>query len=482
MLLPRSLARARAPMRCECGSRAMFVSPPIYRLALPLVRVALTLYFRSIESVGRPHLPPSGPALLAANHPQSITDALVLAVACERPVHYLAHSGLFRRRPVAWFLHRCGVIPIHRPSDDASAAARNVHAFSACFELLERGGVIGIFPEGSSRDERRVQALRTGVSRIALEAEARHGFGLGVLIVPVGLNFESTRRFRSRVLVRFDVPIPASAYLERYAADPVDAVHELTQEIGTRIRRSVVHLERNELRELIERIESFYHEHLLDHPRLAIEGGTDFQRRQTLLRGIASAVDALYERRPDRLWHLRAELETYDGQLRRLRLNDELLRNHSRPNVGTRALRLVLLALLCAPALYGLIFNYLPYRVTGPLAARATRDATKTHYFQLWIGTLAFAAYYGAAMLWLVWRFDPTPLARWALLLSWPLSGLLARLYVLAVARQRRLLRLSVLAATQGAALQRLRRLRQRLVAQMDSLLRHYLANREEET
>ena len=457
----------------------MFVSPPIYLLARPLLRMALAFYFRSIETVGRAHVPDSGPLLLAANHPQSITDALLLAAVSERPVHYLAHSGMFKRHPVAWFLHRCGVIPIYRPTDDPAAAARNLSSFSACFELLGQGGVIGIFPEGESRDERRVQSLRTGVSRIALGAEAQHDFGLGVRIVPVGLSFESTRRFRSRVLVRFDVPILASNYRERYRDNPVDAVHELTEEIGARIRRGVVHLERDELRELIERIESCYHDHLMEHPGLCIEGDTEFQRRQTLLREIASAVDELYERRPDRLGHLRAQLETYEGHLQRLRLSDEILRDNSRPDVRARAIRIVVLALLgAAPGFYGLIFNYLPYRITGPLATKVSSDPTKTHYFQLWIGTLAFAAYYAVAIL-LLWRWwQPGRVAIWLLLASWPLFGLFARIYASALVRERRLLHLAILSATHGAALQQVRRMRQRLVAEMDALLQHYLSSR----
>jgi hypothetical protein len=131
-----------------------------------------------------------------------------------------------------------------------------------------------------------------------------------------------------------------------------------------------------------------------------------------------------------------------------------------------------------APGLYGLIFNYLPYRITGPLAKALSSDPTKTHYFQLWIGTLAFAVYYAVAMLllWLWWR--PGRVVMWVLLASWPIFGLFARIYASALVRERRLLHLAILSATHGAALQQVRRMRQRLVAEMDALLQHYLSSR----
>lgn len=454
-------------------------APLLYRIARWLVRGALGIYFRRIETIGREHMPSDAPVILAANHPHSITDALVLGAAAGRPVHYLAHGGLFARPLQAWFLRQCGVIPVHRPRDDDEAGQKNQQTFAACTQLLARGGVIGIFPEGTSQEERRVQPIRTGVSRIALESEQAHDFGLGVQVVPVGLNFESARRFRSRVLLRFDKAVEASSYRERYREDPVAAVREMTEEVGSRIRRSVVNIERAELEELIKRVERRYHEHLMDRADLRIEGESEFQRRQTLLREIATAVQYFFEREPEVIWQLGAALDEYEAQLRALRVQDELIREGSRPGIRSRWMRLSVLAAIGAlPGGYGLFFNYPPYRVTGPLAETLASDHTKTHYFQLWIGFAAFVIYYGLAMWWLHSLFDFGWRGGSILLASWPITGLFARVYVARLTRERRMLRYAVLTATHGAAIQQMRRLRHRLVAQMDGLLRRYLPHR----
>ena len=53
-----------------------------------------------IEVVGGERIPPSGPAILVANH-ESIFDPFVLGVATRREIHYMAKAELFRSRPMA---------------------------------------------------------------------------------------------------------------------------------------------------------------------------------------------------------------------------------------------------------------------------------------------------------------------------------------------------------------------------------------------
>ena len=173
--------------------------PFLYRVSRFTVRIGLRGYFRRVEIHGQEYVPTTGPVVFAANHPHSITDALMLGHGVGRMLHFIAHSGLFRPAWKAWFLRNSGVIPVYRPTDQAGAAEKNRSMFAACHEVLADGGAIGIFPEGTSSEERRVQQLKTGTARLAFGAEEQYDWQLGVVIVPVGLNFESRRRFRSRV-------------------------------------------------------------------------------------------------------------------------------------------------------------------------------------------------------------------------------------------------------------------------------------------
>jgi len=123
---------------------------------------------------GRDNVPPSGPAVIAANH-QSFCDSLFLPLAMARRVTFLAKAEYFDSRQTAWFFKAIGQIPIQRQGGDASA-----RALATAREVLDEGKLIALYPEGTRSTDGRVHRGRTGVARLALET--------GVPVVPVGIS------------------------------------------------------------------------------------------------------------------------------------------------------------------------------------------------------------------------------------------------------------------------------------------------------
>lgn len=78
--------------------------------------------------------------------------------------------------------------------------------YKAVYEQLNRGGCIGIFPEGGSHDRSELMPLKAGVTIMALGAMAANP-GLDVKIVPCGLNYFHPHKFRSRAVIEFGSPI-----------------------------------------------------------------------------------------------------------------------------------------------------------------------------------------------------------------------------------------------------------------------------------
>ncbi|MFQ5677075.1 MAG: 1-acyl-sn-glycerol-3-phosphate acyltransferase, partial [bacterium] len=202
--------------------------PLLYRFIRVVVKTATAVFFQKIELRHVENVPRQGPVIFVANHPNSIMDALVMGLVTKRKVNYIGHAGLFSNKLKDWFLRSCGVIPVYRREDAPEKMDQNVFAFQACYEVLERGGTIGIFPEGTSDMLRKVKRLKTGAARIALEAEARNGYDLGVQIIPIGLYFFSRSRFRSRVLMNVGEPMKLRPYFQLYQKDKVMAVQEIT--------------------------------------------------------------------------------------------------------------------------------------------------------------------------------------------------------------------------------------------------------------
>jgi 1-acyl-sn-glycerol-3-phosphate acyltransferase len=447
-------------------------TPFLYRAGRILGRVILGLYFRRIEVAGADGTPARGPVILAANHPQSVTDALVLGLAVERPLHFIAHSGLFREPVTAFLLRHAGVIPVYR-REDGGAGDGNVGMFRACRHVLERGGAIAIFPEGTSQKERRVQRVKTGTARIVLEAEAKNGFGLGVRILPVGITFESRLRFRSRVLVRIGTPLAASGLAADYARDPVRTVEALTADLRAALIDLVVNIERSDLEEFVEDVDSTYRDELLSRAEIRFRGESDLEKGVAVTREIARAADFYRRERPETVWRLRRLLREYRRKRERLHLSDAVLRGRDRSFRGemARAGGLILAGLL--PAAYGGLWNAIPYKAAGWAAKRAAPDETKRHWFQLSWGAFFYLLYY-PPLLYAAYRLLGTAGAS-VFGASLVPTGFFARWYAGALARRETGLRCAYLTLTRGPLVAELRSLRAGIVAEMDAVLEDYV-------
>lgn len=77
--------------------------------------------------------------------------------------------------------------------------------YEKVLDRLASGGCVGIFPEGGSHDRTDLLPLKVGVALIAYSALEKDG--LNVPIVPVGLNYFRTHRWRGRAVVEYGEPI-----------------------------------------------------------------------------------------------------------------------------------------------------------------------------------------------------------------------------------------------------------------------------------
>ncbi len=455
--------------------------PLLYRINRNIVRLGVRAYFKEIEVVGRSWATVDTPMIFASNHPHSITDSLVLGLAAGRMLHFIAHSGLFRNRFKAWFMRNSGVIPVYRPRDVEGSAEKNLTMFSACYEILDGGGAIGIFPEGTSAKERRVQKLKTGTARIALGAEERAGWNLGLTLVPVGLNFESSSRFRSRVLVKFGEPILPEEWRAEYEADPSATVTRMTNLLQERLRREVVNVEQSEYETFVLDVEKIFKEDLLARTDLKIPGNSAYQRDQAVTAEIARCLNYYHERSPDVIWRLARQMNGYNAKRHLLKLRDHMLREEQGPLVRGELWRLVIAGIAGLPwALFGLVGNWLPFRLTAWLGGRLAPDRTKIHQVQFGVGAVLFLGWY-AALLAVSFRVFGSA-ASIVAGIGLPLAGLFAREYFRYMKRRRRMLRFAGLEFKLGFRVQEMRLERRHLVNNLDRAMRRYLRAIEEES
>jgi 1-acyl-sn-glycerol-3-phosphate acyltransferase len=182
------MSRSPALSPARSVGRASPQFPFLYRTLRRPIRSALGRWF-DLRIDGLEHLPTSGPYIVAANH-HNYLDAVVLGVSVPAPIAFIVMPRVWRATRLHPAFHRhIGSIPINLERPDIGALRR-------ALGHLDRGGVVGIFPEGPFSVRGRLERGLPGVALLALKS--------GAPVVPAALH-GTYEALRDR---RFYVPRP----------------------------------------------------------------------------------------------------------------------------------------------------------------------------------------------------------------------------------------------------------------------------------
>jgi len=192
----------------------------LYRIAFGLVRLLLPLLFRlrvsGLENV------PIPPYIIASNHQTWFDTVFIVAALPRSPVVYTMarRDTVFNRAWKRWLVPKFGVFPI-----SPSQGELDHRGVATVYQVLARGGVVLIFPEGRYSRGRRLRPLKKGVAHFALQA--------GVPISPLALTGLDRLRPFGRVEVSIGHPIwpdpPVSWMMARRVERIVDRVRRAIQ-------------------------------------------------------------------------------------------------------------------------------------------------------------------------------------------------------------------------------------------------------------
>lgn len=396
----------------------------IYRLLAPFIKLCVRIFFRTIEVHGRERIPPTGPVLFAANHPNMAYDPVMVALLHHTRVHFLGKSGLFKFPPMGWMLRAVGAIPVYRRSDNPADTSKNREAFAECYRVLEEGHAIGIFPEGTSLDVPRLLPLKTGAARIVFEAEEKNEFKLGVMVVPVGLHFLERNVFRSDVLVQVGTPIDPAQWFDTYRKDPATAVHALTAAIEEQLHGLTRNLKETQDARLFEQLRRIYHEGFLGAEAETAEPA-DLKAKFDVDRGLIDAHAYFSQTQPERVRRVERDLERYLFLIDWLGVSDRVVGEPPRLAHFARAmfLEIPLMLFFGVPlVLYALVTSWLPYRLVGVVADAKTSDRVEVATYKTALGTIFFAIWYGLITLAIWWKATFT--VALCAFVSFPVAGL----------------------------------------------------------
>ena len=127
---------------------------------------------------GEENLPFEGPAILASNH-LSFSDSFFLPLMVPRRVTFLAKAEYFTGRGLKGWFSRLFFTSIGQVPIDRSGGRASEGALKKGLEILNKGDLLGLYPEGTRSPDGRLYRGKTGIARMALEA--------GVPVIPVAM-------------------------------------------------------------------------------------------------------------------------------------------------------------------------------------------------------------------------------------------------------------------------------------------------------
>jgi 1-acyl-sn-glycerol-3-phosphate acyltransferase len=171
---------------------------------------------------GGENMPKTGPVIVACNH-ISYLDPPVLGTASPRRISYMAKQELFSIPVLGPAIAAVGAYPVDRHGSAAAAIRRSV-------EVLRKGGVIGIFPEGT-RNVSGENEARGGVALLASLSKAP--------VVPASIVGTSDAKRLAKIDVIFGKPmnLPQDRKATReemanFTDEVMRAIRSLPQSIG----------------------------------------------------------------------------------------------------------------------------------------------------------------------------------------------------------------------------------------------------------
>lgn len=163
----------------------------LYYLTQIAVRLFLHIVFRlRIYQING--VPAKGGVLICSNH-ISNWDPVIVAACLKRPVSFMAKEELFRSKLLGPLIRKLHAFPIRRGAADHAAIKMAV-------DILKKGNVLVMFPEGTRKNKGTLVTIERGVGLLALRSS--------VMIVPA--NIQSNYRLFGKLSVTFGEPFQLS--------------------------------------------------------------------------------------------------------------------------------------------------------------------------------------------------------------------------------------------------------------------------------
>jgi len=437
------------------------------------------VFYRRIHVEHKERVPKKGPVILAANHPNTMMDPLLVALLSGRNPHFLGKSTLFNSAIAKRFFRSVHVLPVYRKEDAEQEMGKNAQVFEKCYESLEAGNAMVIMPEGISQMDGTLHEIKTGTARIGLGAELRNAFKLGIQIVPAGINYSSPTDFFSDVHCRFGRPIDLSEFKDLYEKDEYEAVYEVTNQIRDALNKLTTTVESSESAGVLKNLKKIY------KMELAVDLGLDDNLKQhdfSMTRGMADAINWYSEEHPKLFFQIDRRMNRYLAKVEGLELRDDLLstaRGHR--TISKRLIGLLGVIIGFPLYIWGILNNFLPYRTPRYVVRLLNTSLEYLSTIKMLSGFVIFGLFYSVQGL-AVWYLTSSGLLTTLYLVSLLPAGRFALFYHDTMQRYRQHIRIFTLFIRRKTLMYEIIQERMVLIKAIDEAKEEYMNRVEKES
>ncbi|DAC55549.1 MAG TPA: hypothetical protein HA359_00490 [Candidatus Poseidoniaceae archaeon] len=254
-----------------------------YRLLRRFNRSLMSVWFRELDIVDNENMPHEGGVIFVSWHPSGLIDPMLLHASLPGKLSILAKHTLFEIPVLGRMIRAGGALPIYRAKDSDNlelSKQKNAEMLENAGMEISYGGRLLLFPEGKTHTEANVNRAKTGAARIMLNAlrNAQINELPKPNIIPVGLHYSNSQKFRERGAVILERPmnlpeIPPLVEDETQQKETdYEWVQSVTKSIESELKRASLSKTTWEERRLIWLARSVV------HAERAIQSGEKIQR------------------------------------------------------------------------------------------------------------------------------------------------------------------------------------------------------------
>lgn len=188
----------------------------LYSFLRPYVDYHVRKAFRRYKVVGYDKIPKNAACIFAANHTNTLMDALVLLCMNHEKKVFIARGDMFKKPAIAKIMFFLRILPIYRIRDGfKSVKDNNAEIIDKAADVIHDEVKLFLYPEATHRTKHSLRQLSKGIFHIALKANNDFGHEKPVYIVPTGIEYGDYFRYRSTALVNFGEPINVTEYVNQ---------------------------------------------------------------------------------------------------------------------------------------------------------------------------------------------------------------------------------------------------------------------------